>query len=139
MTRRARPLVAVGAAVLAVTVACSTTVAGTAVKAPGTEGSDGVDLGLLDVGNFPTAPRTPLGIAGDAMNGGWAEGRRLASAVVGPWEVDADLVNYAQIDSGVVKDTDAVNAELGAPLGDALGGHNLIAGFSSSRHTDKGR
>ncbi|OOK65421.1 hypothetical protein BZL29_7901 [Mycobacterium kansasii] len=114
MTRRPRPLVAVGAAVLAVTVACSTTVAGTAVKAPGTEGSDGVDLGLLNVGNFPTAPRAPLGVAGDAMNGGWAEGRRLASAVVGPWEVDADLVNYAQIDSGVVKDTDAVNAELGA-------------------------
>ncbi|KEP42290.1 hypothetical protein [Mycobacterium kansasii] len=138
MTRSARFLV-LCAAVAALTVACSTTVAGTAIKAPGTDTSDGVDLALLDAGNFPTTPRAPLGVAGDAINGGWAEGRRLASAVVGPWEVDTDLIDYTQIDSGVVKDTDAVNAELGAPLGEALGGHNLVAGFSSSRHTEKGR
>lgn len=137
MTRRARPLVA--AAVAALTVACSTTVAGSAIKAPGTDSADGVDLALLDVGNFPTTPRAPLGVAGDAMNGRWAEGRRLAGTVVGPWEVDPDLIEYAQIDSGVVKDTDAVNAKLGAPLGEALNGHNLLAGFSSSRHTAKGR
>ncbi len=139
MTRRARPLVlAVAAAVAALMVACSTTIAGTAIKAPGAEGSDGVNLALLDAGNFPTTPRDPLGVAGDALRGGWAEGRRLAGAVVGPWEVDPDLIGYAQIDSGVVKDADAVNELLGTPIGDALGGHNLLAGFSSSRHTEKG-
>ncbi|OJZ65774.1 hypothetical protein BRW65_27940 [Mycobacterium paraffinicum] len=137
MTRRTRPW-GLAVAVAALTVACSSTVAGTAVKAPGTDGSDGVDLALLDAGNFPTTPRDPLGDAGDALRGGWAEGRRLAGAVVGPWEVDRDLTDYAQIDSGVVKDTDAVNALLGIPLGDALRGHNLLAGFSSSRHTEKG-
>lgn len=138
MTRRA-PTVFLAAAIAALTLACSTTLSGSAVKAPGQGSSDGVDLGLLDAGNFPTTPRPPLGTAGDPLRGGWAEGRRLASAVVGPWEVDPDLIDYAQIDSGVVKDTDAVNALLGAPMGEALNGHNLLAGFSSSRHTAKGR
>lgn len=139
MTGRARSWVlAVAVGVAALTVACSTTIAGSAVKAPGEASSDGVNLGLLDAGNFPTTPRAPLGVAGDAMHGGWAEGRRLANAVVGPWEVDADLIDYAQLESGVVKDTDAVNSLLGAPMGEALNGHNLLAGFSSARHTDKG-
>lgn len=129
-------ILAVAAA--AITVACSTTIAGSAIKAPGEASSDGVDLALLDVGNFPTAPRPPIGVAGDALQGGWAEGRRLASAVVGPWEVDPDLIDFAQLESGVVKDTDAVNSLLGAPLGEALNGHHLLAGFSSARHTDKG-
>lgn len=139
MTGRIRPwLRAAAVGVAALTVACSTTIAGSAVKAPGEASPDGVNLGLLDAGNFPTTPRAPLGVAGDALRGGWAEGRRLASVVVGPWEVDADLIDYAQIESGVVKDVDAVNALLGAPLGEALNGHNLLAGFSSARHTDKG-
>ena len=139
MTRHARAWVlATAAATAALTLACSTTIQGAAVKAPGQASSDDVDLALLDAGNFPTTPRPPLGVAGDPMNGGWAEGRRLASAVVGPWEVDADLIDYAQLQSGVVKDTDAVNSLLGAPMGEALGGHNLLAGFSSARHTDKG-
>lgn len=129
-------ILAVAAA--AITVACSTTIAGSAIKAPGEASSDGVDLALLDVGNFPTAPRPPIGVASDALQGGWAEGRRLASAVVGPWEVDPDLIDFAQMESGVVKDTDAVNSLLGAPLGEALNGHHLLAGFSSARHTDKG-
>jgi hypothetical protein len=140
MTRR-RPhrwLVAAVVAVATLTAACGTTVDGVAVKAPGQASSDGVDLALLDAGNFPTTPRPPLGTAGDAMHGGWAEGRRLASVLVGPWEVDADLIDYAQLQSGVVKDTDAVNSLLGAPMGEALRGHNLLAGFSSARHTDKG-
>ncbi|ASX03575.1 hypothetical protein CKJ56_13500 [Mycobacterium intracellulare subsp. chimaera] len=126
------------AVVVWLTVACSTTIAGSAVKAPGEASSDGVDLALLDSGNFPSTPRPPLGLAADVLRGGWAEGRRLASVVVGPWEVDADLIDYAQIDSGVVKDTDAVNSLLGAPMGEALNGHNLVAGFASSRHTEKG-
>ncbi|CDO91328.1 hypothetical protein AWC29_06535 [Mycobacterium triplex] len=139
MTGRIRSwLRAAAVGVAALTVACSTTIAGSAVKAPGEASPDGVNLALLDAGNFPTTPRAPLGLAGDALRGGWAEGRRLASVVVGPWEVDADLIDYAQIESGVVKDVDAVNALLGAPLGEALNGHNLLAGFSSARHTDKG-
>ncbi|MGD1256921.1 hypothetical protein ACKUT9_22085 [Mycobacterium seoulense] len=137
MTRRVRQW-ALAAAAAALTVACSSTVAGTAVKAPGADSADGVDLALLDAGNFPTTPRDPLGTAGDGLRGGWAEGRRLAGAVVGPWEADPDLIDYAQVDSGVVKDADAVNSLLGIPIGEGLGGHNLLAGFSSSRHTEKG-
>ncbi|MCV7236319.1 hypothetical protein BST20_18050 [Mycobacterium branderi] len=118
--------------------ACSTTIAGTPGKEPAAGGSDGVDVALLDAGNFPTAPRPPLGAAGDAVRGGWAEARRLASALLGPWEADADLIDYSQFESGVVKNTDSVNALLGAPLGAALDGHHFVAGFSSSRHTEKG-
>lgn len=139
MTGRVRSwLCAAAVGVAALTVACSTTIAGSAVKAPGEASSDGVNLGLLDAGNFPTTPRPPLGVAGDALRGGWAEGRRLAGALVGPWEVDPDLVDFAQLQSGVVKDADAVNSLLGAPLGEALNGHNLLAGFCSARHSDKG-
>lgn len=137
MTRRA-PILFLAAAAAAATMACSTTIAGTAIKDPGTGSSDGVILAMLDVGNFPTTPRAPLGTAGDELRGGWAEGRRLATAVVGPWEVNPDLIGFAQLESGVVKDIDAVDALLGAPLGQALNGHHLLAGFSSARHTDKG-
>lgn len=137
MTRRAHTLI-LAAVAAAVTVACSTTITGNAIKAPGTNSADGVNLALLDAGNFPTTPRPALGAAGDALRGGWAEGRRLSSAVVGPWEVNPDLIDFAQLESGVVKDVDAVNSLLGAPLGEALNGHNLLAGFSSARHTDKG-
>ncbi|MDD4865699.1 MAG: hypothetical protein PHQ28_00780 [Mycobacterium sp.] len=137
MTRRTRTWLAVAAAVTVLTAACSTTVEGSAGKAPGPASPDGVDVALLDAGNFPTTPRPALGAAGDAQRGGWAEGRRLAANVVGPWEVDPNLVDYAQIDSGVVQGTDTLNTLLGAPLGDALSGHHLLAGFSSSRHTDK--
>jgi hypothetical protein len=135
MSTRARVGVAV-AAVAALIAGCSSTIDGAAVKAPGAGSGDGVDVALLDVGNFPTTPRPPLGAAG--VHGGWAEARRLATNVVGPWEVDSGLIDYAQIDSGVVKDYDAVNALLGAPMGDGLAGHNFVAGFSSSRHTDTG-
>ncbi|MGE2818030.1 DUF7373 family lipoprotein [Mycobacterium heidelbergense] len=77
-------------------------------------------------------------MAGDAMHGGWAEARRLADNVVGPSEADSTLIDYAQIESGVVKDRDAVNSLLGAPMGEGLAGHNYVAGFSSARHTDTG-
>lgn len=137
MTRRAHALIP-AIATAAATVACTTTIAGSAIKAPGSDNSDGVIVAMLDVGNFPTTPRPTLGAAGDPLRGGWAEGRRLAGAVVGPWEANPDLIDFAQMESGVVKDTDAVNALLGAPLGEALNGHHLLAGFSSARHTDKG-
>lgn len=75
----------------------------------------------------------PLGVAGDAVKGGWAEPRRIATAVVGPWETDPTLVHYAQFDSGVVKGPGAVDFRLGSPIGDALKGHNVIAGFSSAQ------
>jgi hypothetical protein len=137
MNTRTRTWVAV-AAVAALTGGCSSTTEGTAVKAPGAESPDGVDVALLDVGNYPTTPVPPLGVAGDAMHGGWAEARRLATNVLGPWEADSSLIDYAQIDSGVVKDYDAVDALLGAPMGSGLAAHNFVAGFSSSRHTHTG-
>jgi hypothetical protein len=117
---------------------CGTTIAGTAVKAPGAGPADGVDTALLDVGNFPTTPQPARGEAGDQLQGSFAEARRLASNVVGPWEVDPDLIDYVQLESGVVKNYDAVSALLGTPIGDGLATHNLVTGFSSSRHTDKG-
>ncbi|WP_151197709.1 MULTISPECIES: hypothetical protein [Mycobacterium ulcerans group] len=95
-----------------------------------------MDVAQLDTGNYPTSPAPPLGVAGDAVKGGWAEARRIATAVVGPWETDPTLVHYAQFDSGVVKGPGAVDFRLGSPIGDALKGHNVIAGFSSARKTD---
>lgn len=126
------------ATVAALTVGCSSGIEGTAVKAPGGGTWDGVDPAALDVGNYPTTPRPALGVAGDPVQGGWAEARRLATNVVGPWEVDPALTHFAQNATGVVKDSDGVNALLGAPMGDGLAGHKFVAGFSSSRSTDTG-
>lgn len=136
MNRMARTWVAV--AVVATAVGCSTTIDGTATTAAGAGGWDGVEVALLDVGNYPTTPRPPLGVAGAPREGGWAEARRLATNVVGPWEVDPALTQYAQVDTGPVKASEGVNALLGAPMGDGLAGHRFVAGFSSSRHTGTG-
>jgi hypothetical protein len=137
MTTLARILAALTVVTL-LAAGCSTTINGAAVKAPGAGGGDGVDLALLNVGNYPTTPRPPLGVAGEAREGGWAEARRMATNIVGPWEVDPSLSGYAQSDTGVIKGPDGVNALLGAPLGDGLAGHKLVAGFSSARHTNTG-
>src|SRR5690349_8270146 len=101
MNRIARTWVAVAA--VATAVGCSTTIDGTATTARGAGGWHGVVVALLDVGNYPATPRPPLGVAGAPREGGWAEARRLATNVAGPWEVDPALTQYAQVDTGPVK------------------------------------
>lgn len=120
-------------------VGCSTTVTGTAVKVPSSSGGDGVDVALLDSGNYPTSPQPALGVAGSPSEGATVEAHRMAANVVGPWEADTSLTEYEESNTGAVKDSDRLNYWLGKPVGDGVVGHHFVAGFSSSRHNATGR
>lgn len=122
-------------AVVSVVTGCTATVSGTAVKAPGRPGV--VDVALLDPGNYPTKPRNPLGNAGDDTTGAWAEARRMADNVVGPWEADPDLTEFVQFDTGVVKDSSTVDSVIHEPIGQGVDGHHFITGFTTARYTVK--
>lgn len=121
---------------MAVTVAgCNTTVSGSVAQKTVPAGS-GVDLLLLDAGNYPTKPRPPLGNAGDMNIGTAVEGRRMAGYVLGPWAVDPQFTGGSGLYIGVRKSA----ASLGLifdddekAIGNAAAAHNLVTGFSDWR------
>ncbi|KZS69766.1 hypothetical protein A4G29_01425 [Mycobacterium kansasii] len=126
------------AAAVSLVAGCSSTIDGRAVPAPGAAGWDGVDVGLLDTGDYPITPRPPFGLAGDPIEGGLAESRRMATNVLGPWEAEPTLVTYEQLGTGLVKGPGTVNFFLGSPIGDGLEDHHFLAGFASARYTATG-
>ena len=67
--------------------------AGSGVDPDTTEASPGqtVDIADLDVGNYVSTPRPPLGQAETFTVGAAIEARRMSGFVVGPWEIDAEL------------------------------------------------
>ena len=129
-----------GALAAALVVAgCSATITGTPVKAPGRGGGDGVDVALLATGNYPTTPRAALEVAGSPSEGATLEAHRIAGYVTGPWEADTSLTEPEQINTIVVKSSDALNDLLAKPTGDGVVGHHFVTGFSSARHNATGR
>src|SRR4051812_16636921 len=52
-----------------------------------------VSPSLLDAGKYPTVPHPPLGVAGDATAGAISDAQHLADFVLGPWEVDENLID----------------------------------------------
>lgn len=139
MTARLRISGAAIAVALSV-LGCSTTITGTAVKAPNNANSsdDGVDIALLDTGNYPTAARAPLGAAGTIDRGINVEGRRLAGSVLGPWQADPELTEAEQFNTMVLRGHDAIDAKIGKPIGDGIIDHHYITGFVSARHNKTG-
>ncbi len=126
----------IAASIAVFTVAgCSATVAGRPIKAAARVGGNGVDVALLDPGNYPTKPKPPFGVAGDATKGARVEARRMADNVVGPWEVDPALSGSEQFDTGVQMDP---AAWLNAPIGDDVAQHNFVTAFSSGRYAETG-
>lgn len=117
---------------------CTSTIQGRPTMQPGATATDDVDLAALDTGNYPVTARPPLGVAGDPTKGSWAESRRMATNVLGPWEADSNLDTYDQLSTGVIKGPKTVSFFLGAPIGDGLADHNFVAGFSSGRHSSTG-
>ncbi|CAJ1578330.1 DUF7373 family lipoprotein [[Mycobacterium] wendilense] len=72
-------------------VGCTGVQAGTALRDPRND-PRAVNTALLDPGGFATTPRTDLdGTAGTAAEGARLEARRMAEAVVVPFEVDLGL------------------------------------------------
>ncbi|OHV03786.1 hypothetical protein BKN37_13310 [Mycobacterium talmoniae] len=139
MGKRRLGVASCAAALIVTVAACSTTISGSAVMATSEAGPGGVHGTSLDPGNYPTAPRPPLGTAGDPTKGAVIEAQRMASNVVGPWEVDPALLTPG-METLVLKSPEAVGVVLDFQdaLGAVAGAHNFIAGFSSVRTAYQG-
>lgn len=123
------PLAITAAAVAA----CTTVVDGAAVWAPG-EAPPGVDVALLDTGNYPRTPQPPLGAAGTPLKGLLLDAARMASHVVGPWEIDTRLTEGGR-PNGILAEAGAMRQIVGNEAA-AAGKHNFINGFVSSRRSE---
>jgi hypothetical protein len=120
-----------GAAVLAGMLAgCGSTVAGVAVKAP--EGADGVNVALLDTGNYATHAGHPFGTAGDPESGALLDAQRMAAFVIGPWQVDAALLTPTR-GTRVIFKANGLKNSIGPDALDVAAAHGFIEGFSSTR------
>lgn len=87
----------------------------------------------LDVGSYPTAPRPPLGVSGNAAAGAAADAQHMADVVLGPWEVDDTLVG-TYLNSYYVLNTPTVLQQLGPEaIATAAGKSGMISGFASAR------
>jgi hypothetical protein len=112
---------------------CSATVTGAAVKGPEPSAADGVDVALMDTGQYPIHAGHPFGTAGDARMGAYLDAVRMAEFVVGPWEVDAALRNVAIFNTGPISDAQGLKPDIGdGPLVVAAA-HGFISAFSTSR------
>ncbi len=129
------------AACAAVLAACTATTAGVAVKPPG--GGDEAVVSLMDTGGYRTTPGPPPGNAGaDRMAAAHAEAQRMAPFVVGPWQVDAGLVNLDFLASVPLDAPFNVATALSYPMlsdalpnqtGDVVAAHGFVAGLTTGR------
>ncbi|GAB7067019.1 hypothetical protein H7J06_20835 [Mycobacterium hodleri] len=88
---------------------------------------------LLDVGRYPTAPRPPLGLAGNPAVGAVSDAQHMADFVVGPWQVDDKLVG-TYLNSFYVLSSASVLKQLGPEgVATAAAQAGMINGFASAR------
>lgn len=92
-----------------------------------------IDATLLGSGNFPVTPTAPLGVAGTPSVGAQIDARRMADHVVGPWEVDPQMVVPGLSRAVVITDAAALGTIMPAAVADAVKSHNLLYGFASDR------
>ena len=92
-----------------------------------------VSPALLDAGTYPTKPRPPLGVSGDAIVGATADAQHLADFVVGPWQLDANLVTPYLQAYYVVTAPSALEQLGPQSVAEAAGRHGLVNGFASAR------
>ncbi len=112
---------------------CSSTVAGVAVEGLEPSDASGVNVALMDTGQYPTHAGHPLGTAGNAQKGAYLDAVRMAEFVVGPWEVDAALQNVAIFNTGPIASADGLKNDLGDEPSAVAAAHGFIDGFSTSR------
>jgi hypothetical protein len=119
-------------------VACTTTVHGSALKAPNAPSTPTVDVSTLDVGPYPTEPSQPLGVAGDPVRGALAEAQRMVANVVGPWQVDSAVTLSTGGNTVMVSAADLARVDSG-PYAAAAGRHNFVNGFAATRRAEEGK
>lgn len=115
----------------AVIAGCSGTVPGTAV----TERADpaAVNPAALNTGSYPITPQPPLGNASTYDVGRLIEGRRMASYVVGPWQVDPSLTRAEATGASVIINRDRLGLVLWPPMMARTPLLPLIVGFVAER------
>lgn len=93
---------------------------------------------LLKAGDYPTAPRPPLGNAGDPRIGAIVDAQHMADYVIGPWDADGDLIT-PYLATYYLLDTAAALMQF-APeaVAQQAETHGFVNGFASARQaTDK--
>lgn len=140
MRRPARVLVA-AAAIVVVATGCTSVVDGSASRAAGSVTPDGVDLEVIDTGNYPTTPFPAYGTAGTEEAGKFLESIRLANNTVLPSDVDPALIDYSLLSASSMGDTDSLAVMIpsypdGTPneMTAAAAAHGFILGFASRRY-----
>ncbi|MGE2726992.1 DUF7373 family lipoprotein [Mycolicibacterium pulveris] len=128
------PFLVILFAIAMLSAACSSTVAGTPVRATGAQGA--LDFDRLDVGPYPTKPSQPLGVAGDPLRGMVIEAQRMANHVIGPWEVDPVLTKWFGFGAMVLPRAQALGLIGPGDLGMVASRHNFINGFATARTED---
>ena len=114
--------------------ACTSNTGGSPVKAQESAPPQGsIDIDKLDVGPYPTEPRSPLGVTGNPQLGVAVEGQRLANNVVGPWEVDSELTAGFGFGAIVLPNAETLTLIGPSELAAVAGGHGMIYGFASAR------
>jgi hypothetical protein len=111
---------------------CGTEVSGSPLPDAG-DAPGSVPTGQLNVGNYPTTPSPPLGLAGSPEAGAIVEAQRMANNVIGPWEVDPVLTTGYATGALVRKNTKALKFMMPEAVAAAAGPHSFINGFFSSR------
>ncbi len=128
----ARRLIAVSLAALVVA-GCANTEPGQAEKQGGGPPSSAVDATLLGSGNFPVTPTPPLGTAGAASTGAQIDARRMADDVVGPWEIDPQMVVPGESRAVVITGAPALGTILPTAVASTVTAHHMLYGFASDR------
>lgn len=134
--------VALAGVCLAGLAACSSTITGTAIKAPQPLGDADAVIALMDTGAYATAAGRPMPAAGDnRMSQGVLEAHRIAEYVVAPWEVDPALHTFSGVMdtalSGPLATAQMIadSGVLERPLADVAAAHGFISGLSTARVT----
>ncbi len=120
-----------------VTAGCNNVVDGSASKETGGPAAGAADPALLDVGNYPTKPRPPLGTSG--ADGAIIEGQRMADFVTGPWEADPALIGGYGFGAMVLKSSAPLKGTFSTEIVQAIGGPDFINGFVTARSIEHQR
>lgn len=109
---------------------CTTVTTGDATKDPSFKPGDAI-VSLLNPGNYPTAPKPGPALKPGAETGRIFDGERMGDYVVGPWEVDPQLLDIDATTTGLLLDAKA----LSSVSDDIAKKHQFIYGFGSGRVT----
>lgn len=109
---------------------CTTVTSGNATKDPSFKPGDAI-VSLLNPGNYPTAPKPGPALKPGAESGRIIDGERMGDFVVGPWEVDPQLLDVDATSTGLLLDAKVLTST----ADDIANKHQFIYGFGSARGT----